>query len=315
MESFRKFSGDSEIRYASVPETNIMKTKTNFNPADILSKASNRTSSLNPFLSSENANQHQTIDIPMDQIFTENNPRKTFNDASIRELADSISQYGLLQPIVVRKKAGKYELINGERRYRAHKLLKSKTIPAVVKNVEQIDITKLPEIKLVENLQREDLSESDLALSLQELKNRHKETNEQLAKRIHKSAQWVKTKIAHAEILKETSLNSNVDKSHPIYQIPTSLFTEIAPLDVSNRKKAIDYLIKGLEKKGDFPSRNDLREYVRPLKPTKQSKTKPKLKQLDLKDLKSKLAKIKEKISVLQNEKAILEETIRKYKK
>lgn len=292
-----------------------MKTKTNFNPADILSKASNRASSLNPFLSSENANQHQTIDIPMDQIFTENNPRKTFNDASIRELADSISQYGLLQPIVVRKKAGKYELINGERRYRAHKLLKSKTIPAVVKNVEQIDITKLPEIKLVENLQREDLSESDLALSLQELKNRHKETNEQLAKRIHKSAQWVKTKIAHAEILKETSLNSNVDKSHPIYQIPTSLFTEIAPLDVSNRKKAIEYLIKGLEKKGDFPSRNDLREYVRPLKPTKQSKTKPKLKQLDLKDLKSKLAKIKEKISVLQNEKAILEETIRKYKK
>lgn len=292
-----------------------MKTKTNFNPADILSKASNRTSSLNPFLSSENSIQHQTIEIPMDQIITENNPRKTFNDASIRELADSISQYGLLQPIVVRKKAGKYELINGERRYRAHKLLKSKTIPAVVKNVEQIDITKLPEIKLVENLQREDLSESDLALSLQELKNRHKETNEQLAKRIHKSAQWVKTKIAHAEILKETSLNSNVDKSHPIYQIPTSLFTEIAPLDVSNRKKAIDYLIKGLEKKGDFPSRNDLREYVRPLKPNKQSKTKPKLKQLELKDLKSKLAKIKEKISVLQNEKAILEETIRKYKK
>ncbi|MCG6149670.1 ParB/RepB/Spo0J family partition protein [Leptospira levettii] len=292
-----------------------MKTKTNFNPADILSKASNRTSSLNPFLSSENANQHQTIDIPMDQIITEHNPRKTFNDASIRELADSISQYGLLQPIVVRKKAGKYELINGERRYRAHKLLKSKTILAVVKNVEQIDVTKLPEIKLVENLQREDLSESDLALSLQELKNRHKETNEQLAKRINKTAQWVKTKIAHAEILKETSLNSNVDKSHPIYQIPTSLFTEIAPLDVSNRKKAIDYLIKGLEKKGDFPSRNDLREYVRPLKPTKQSKTKPKLKQLELKDLKSKLAKIKEKISVLQNEKAILEETIRKYKK
>ncbi|MCW7509706.1 ParB/RepB/Spo0J family partition protein [Leptospira levettii] len=292
-----------------------MKHKTNFNPADILSKASNRTSSLNPFLSSENSIQHQTIEIPMDQIITENNPRKTFNEASIRELADSISQYGLLQPIVVRKKAGKYELINGERRYRAHKLLKSKTIPAVVKNVEQIDITKLPEIKLVENLQREDLSESDLALSLQELKNRHKETNEQLAKRINKSAQWVKTKIAHAEILKETSLNSNVDKSHPIYQIPTSLFTEIAPLDVSNRKKAIDYLIKGLEKKGDFPSRNDLREYVRPLKPTKPSNTKPKLKQLELKDLKSKLAKIKEKISVLQNEKAILEETIRKYKK
>ncbi|MCW7483184.1 ParB/RepB/Spo0J family partition protein [Leptospira kanakyensis] len=292
-----------------------MKTKTNYNPADILSRASARTSSLNPFLKEEATSNHNATEIPIDQVLTENNPRKTFNESTIRELAESISQYGLLQPIVVRKKSGKYELINGERRFRAHKLLKRKTILAIVKNVEQIDISKLPEIKLVENLQREDLSESDLALSLQELKNRHKETNEQLAKRINKSAQWVKTKISHAEILKESTTNLNTDKSHPIFQIPTSLFTEIAPLDVTNRKKAIDYLIKGLEKKGDFPSRNDLREYVRPLKPNKQKQTKPKLGNLELKDLKNKLLKIKEKISLLQNEKTILEETIRKYKK
>ncbi|MCW7470753.1 ParB/RepB/Spo0J family partition protein [Leptospira kanakyensis] len=292
-----------------------MKTKTNYNPADILSRASARTSSLNPFLKEEATSNHNATEIPIDQVLTENNPRKTFNESTIRELAESISQYGLLQPIVVRKKSGKYELINGERRFRAHKLLKRKTILAIVKNVEQIDISKLPEIKLVENLQREDLSESDLALSLQELKNRHKETNEQLAKRINKSAQWVKTKISHAEILKESTTNLNTDKNHPIFQIPTSLFTEIAPLDVTNRKKAIDYLIKGLEKKGDFPSRNDLREYVRPLKPNKPKQTKPKIGNLELKDLKNKLLKIKEKISLLQNEKAILEETIRKYKK
>lgn len=292
-----------------------MKNKANYNPADILSRATSRTSSLNPFLKEENSESHNATDIPIDQVSTENNPRKTFNESTIRELAESISQYGLLQPIVVRKKAGKYELINGERRFRAHKLLKKKTILAIIKNVEQIDISKLPEIKLVENLQREDLSESDLALSLQELKNRHKETNEQLAKRINKSTQWVKTKIAHAEILKESTSSSPADKNHPIFQIPTSLFTEIAPLDVSNRKKAIDYLIKGLEKKGDFPSRNDLREFVRPLKPNKPKPSKPKLGNLELKDLKNKLIKIKEKISQLQNEKMILEETIRKYKK
>lgn len=292
-----------------------MKNKANYNPADILSRATARTSSLNPFLKEEGTSNHNATDIPIDQILTENNPRKTFNESTIRELAESISQYGLLQPIVVRKKAGKYELINGERRFRAHKLLKRKTILAIVKNVEQIDVSKLPEIKLVENLQREDLSESDLALSLQELKNRHKETNEQLAKRINKSGQWVKTKIAHAEILKESNINTTSDKSHPIFQIPTSLFTEIAPLDVPNRKKAIDYLIKGLEKKGDFPSRNDLRDFVRPLKPNKPKQTKPKLGNLELKDLKSKLLKIKEKISLLQKEKTILEETIRKFKK
>lgn len=292
-----------------------MKNKTNYNPADILSRASARTSSLNPFLKEEVTSNHNATEIPVDQILTENNPRKTFNESTIRELAESISQYGLLQPIVVRKKAGKYELINGERRYRAHKLLKRKNILAIVKNVEQIDVSKLPEIKLVENLQREDLSESDLALSLQELKNRHKETNEQLAKRINKSGQWVKTKITHAEILKETNISTSSEKNHPIFQIPTSLFTEIAPLDVPNRKKAIDYLIKGLEKKGDFPSRNDLREFVRPLKPNKPKAAKQKLGNLELKDLKNKLLKIKEKISQLQNEKSILEEAIRKFKK
>lgn len=292
-----------------------MKNKANYNPADILSRASVRTSSLNPFLKEEGTTQHNATEIPVDEILIESNPRKTFNESTIKELAESISQYGLLQPVVVRKKAGKYELINGERRFRAHKLLKKKTILAIVKNVEQIDISKLPEIKLVENLQREDLSESDLALSLQELKNRHKETNDQLAKRINKSGQWVKTKIAHAEILKETNINSNSDKSHPIFQIPTSLFTEIAPLDVSNRKKAIDYLLKGLEKKGDFPSRNDLREFVRPLKPSKLKQSKPKNNNLELKDLKNKLLKIKEKISQLQNEKSIVEEAIRKFKK
>ncbi|MCT8335662.1 ParB/RepB/Spo0J family partition protein [Leptospira sp. 85282-16] len=292
-----------------------MKNKANYNPADILSRASARTSSLNPFLKEEGTTQQNATEIPVDEILIESNPRKTFNESTIKELAESISQYGLLQPVVVRKKAGKYELINGERRFRAHKLLKKKTILAIVKNVEQIDISKLPEIKLVENLQREDLSESDLALSLQELKNRHKETNDQLAKRINKSGQWVKTKIAHAEILKETNINSNSDKSHPIFQIPTSLFTEIAPLDVSNRKKAIDYLLKGLEKKGDFPSRNDLREFVRPLKPSKLKQSKPKNNNLELKDLKNKLLKIKEKISQLQNEKSIVEEAIRKFKK
>lgn len=292
-----------------------MKNKANYNPADILSRATARTPSLNPFLKEESTTHHNATEIPVEEILIENNPRKTFNESTIKELADSISQYGLLQPVVVRKKAGKYELINGERRFRAHKLLKKKTILAIIKNVEQIDISKLPEIKLVENLQREDLSESDLALSLQELKNRHKETNEQLAKRINKSGQWVKTKIAHAEILKETNISTTSDKNHPIFQIPTSLFTEIAPLDVSNRKKAIDYLLKGLEKKGDFPSRNDLREFVRPLKPNKQKQSKPKVNNLELKDLKNKLLKIKEKISQLQNEKTIIEEAIRKYKK
>ena len=84
-----------------------MKGKSNFDPSSILSRASERNSSPNVFLNSSGTTQHNTIDIPVTEIIVKENPRKQFNDSTIRELAESISAYGLLQPIVVRKKEGK----------------------------------------------------------------------------------------------------------------------------------------------------------------------------------------------------------------
>lgn len=95
-----------------------------------------------------------------------NQPRKQFDDNSIKELANSIKEKGLLQPIIVRKVEDKYLIIAGERRYRACKLLGMEKIPCVVKAVS--GAKDILEIQIIENMQREDISQIERAKALQE---------------------------------------------------------------------------------------------------------------------------------------------------
>jgi len=95
-----------------------------------------------------------------------NQPRKQFDDNSIKELANSIKEKGLLQPIIVRKVGDKYLIIAGERRYRACKLLGMEKIPCIVKAVD--DAKDILEIQIIENMQREDISQIERARALQE---------------------------------------------------------------------------------------------------------------------------------------------------
>jgi len=95
-----------------------------------------------------------------------NQPRKQFDESSIKELANSIKEKGLLQPIIVRKAEDKYLVIAGERRYRACKLLGMEKIPCVVKAVN--DAKDILEIQIIENMQREDISQIERAKALQE---------------------------------------------------------------------------------------------------------------------------------------------------
>ncbi|PAF41860.1 ParB/RepB/Spo0J family partition protein [Helicobacter sp. 11S03491-1] len=112
-------------------------------------------------------------------------PRKHFLHDSVHELSESILEHGLLQPILVYEDQNNdYILIAGERRLRASKLANLKTIKAIVAN---IDITKLREIALIENIQREDLNPIDLANSYRELIDDYKITHDELAKKIKKS--------------------------------------------------------------------------------------------------------------------------------
>lgn len=118
----------------------------------------------------------------------EDQPRKNFDDDSLEELATSIKADGVIQPIVVRKVGDKYEIIAGERRFRASKLAGLEKVPIVVKNVSD---RKARELALVENIQREDLNPIEEAISLKTLMEEYKLTQQELSDIIGKSRSYI----------------------------------------------------------------------------------------------------------------------------
>jgi len=113
-------------------------------------------------------------------------PRKSFEAEALQELSDSIVRHGLLQPIVVIEKDDGYLLVAGERRLRAHKLANLETIKCVIADVD-IDETKLRELALIENIQRENLNAIELANSYDELIQVYEITHDELSDIVHKS--------------------------------------------------------------------------------------------------------------------------------
>jgi ParB family chromosome partitioning protein len=111
-------------------------------------------------------------------------PRKHFDPESLVELSESIKTYGLLQPIVVKEDIDGYVIIAGERRFRASKLAKLKSIKAIVVSVSD---EQMRQHALIENIQRDELNPIDLAQAYQELINVHQLTHEQLSSTVHKS--------------------------------------------------------------------------------------------------------------------------------
>src|SRR5262249_27710376 len=110
-------------------------------------------------------------------------PRTRFDNDSLRELADSIRATGVLQPVLVRRIDGTYQLVAGERRLRAAGLAGLETIPAVVRDVND---TEMMELALIENLQREDLNPIDEAKAYQSLVTKIGMTHDQISERVGK---------------------------------------------------------------------------------------------------------------------------------
>ena len=132
------------------------------------------------------ANKDLIVELDISSIKTNPyQPRKVFQEDSIKELAQSIMEHGLLQPIIVYQDENKdYVLIAGERRLRASKIAQKTTIRAIV---AEIDLAQLRELALIENIQREDLNPIDLAKSYQELLEDYGITHQELADKIKKS--------------------------------------------------------------------------------------------------------------------------------
>ncbi|GFZ26401.1 ParB/RepB/Spo0J family partition protein [Lactobacillus corticis] len=115
-------------------------------------------------------------------------PRKQFDDKALRELADSIAENGVFQPIIVRKSVNGYEIIAGERRCRASKLAKKTTIPAIIR---KFDESEMMEIAVLENLQREDLTPLEEAQAYDMLQKNLGLTQAEVSKRMGKSRPYI----------------------------------------------------------------------------------------------------------------------------
>lgn len=111
-------------------------------------------------------------------------PRRNFNEDALQELADSMKQYGVLQPLLLQKKDKYYEIIAGERRWRAARLAGIKEVPAIIKEYSSQEII---EIALIENIQREDLNPIEEAMAYQKLITEFKLKQDELAERVSKS--------------------------------------------------------------------------------------------------------------------------------
>ena len=128
------------------------------------------------------------VELPLDKIVpNKNQPRNRFNEESLNELAESIKEFGVIQPIVVRRLDGeeKYEIVTGERRCRAIKKIGINTIPSIV--VKDVDDRSSLEMALIENIHRDDLRPMEKAYTFKQLIDEFKITHEQLSKRIGKS--------------------------------------------------------------------------------------------------------------------------------
>lgn len=111
-------------------------------------------------------------------------PRKNFNEDALEELADSIKQFGLIQPLVVQKRDGYYEIIAGERRWRAAKKAGLKEVPVIIRDYTD---EEMMEIALIENLQREDLNPIEEAQAYKRLINDYKLKQDEIAEKVSKS--------------------------------------------------------------------------------------------------------------------------------
>ena len=150
--------------------------------------------SLFNFGKSDTNNKNKVVDIKLDQIIPNRyQPRKVFNQDEIRELAHTIDEHGLLQPIVLREyEPAKYEIIAGERRYRAMKMLGWETTPAILRKMTDEESASLA---LIENLQRAQLSSVEEAQAYRQLMDLNHLTQAALAKGMGKSQSFVANKL------------------------------------------------------------------------------------------------------------------------
>ena len=178
-----------------------------------------------------------------------NQPRKKFDDNSLNELSLSIKEYGILNPILVRKKDNLYEIIAGERRYKAARMAGLKEVPVIIKDV---DDNKVSEIAITENIQRENISPIEEAKSYKEILDKKNITEKELSTMIGKSQPFIANKIRLLKLpiqIQDALINKKISEKHA-----RTLLT------INNSEKQIEMLEMIINKK---LSVKDLEEIIK----------------------------------------------------
>lgn len=191
-------------------------------------------------------------------------PRKAFDQEQLEELADSIRKYGVLQPLLVQKKGESYEIIAGERRWRAAKLAGLKTIPVVIREYSP---QQAMEIALIENVQREDLNPIEEALAYQRLMQEFSLKQEEIAERVSKNRTTITNSMRLLNLTSEVQqmlIEGRITSGHaralltvtdPYQQLELAKKIELERMSVREVEKAVKLL--GKEKKEKKKSQVD----------------------------------------------------------
>lgn len=179
-----------------------------------------------------------SLSLPISQVETcSSQPRKRFDDESLQELADSISQHGIIQPLTVRKlSSGYYQIIAGERRWRAARLAGLQEVPVIV---IEADDRKAAELAMIENLQREDLNPMEEAAGFQSLIESYHMTQEEAAQRVGKS------RSAVTNALRLLGLTPAVRKLVEEGKLSAGHARALVPLSPSLQESAANAIVSG----------------------------------------------------------------------
>ena len=159
--------------------------------------------------------ESQVLQVPIEDIIPNRfQPRLSFDDASLADLASSIKQHGIIQPLVLRRKNDKYEIIAGERRFKAAKMAGLVSVPAVISN---LDDNASAEVAIVENIQRKDLTAIEEARSYQALLDKGYMTQDELARKMGLSQSAISNKLRLLtldEAVQEAVLAEKISERH-----------------------------------------------------------------------------------------------------
>ncbi len=195
--------------------------------------------------------------LPINEIIpNKEQPRKTFDEEALQELADSIRQHGVLQPLLVRPMTtGGYQLVAGERRWRASRLAELKEVPVIIKELSD---TEAMEIAIIENLQREDLNPIEEAEGLQALIDKCDYTQEQVAVSVGKSRPAIANALRLLRLpveVREMTKNGDISAGHA--RALLAFDNQAIMLEVANNIVSNKLTVRDVEKLAKRPAASE----------------------------------------------------------